>query len=331
MKSLIALGFATLYGLFFRLFFGFLSDYLEIMGITFLGLLPFIIGFLTIVLQPKDKEITGTGAFFLPWLTSLIILFITIVFSVEGAICWVMIYPFFAVLAGIGGLIARAFRKNAEKKQSNLEDDPTILDQNDWNKPTTLNVSVLLLLPLVSGLIEGNRTTSKQDMLITKEIIINASPEKVWYALAHIDQVKHAETPTYFTNMMGFPHHLTTTLDTLAVGGTRIATYEKGLFFVETITKHEPQRLLVLAIDVDPTKIPPTVLDEHIVIGGKHVDVLEDIYRLEPLADGRSHLTLSSRFYINTPFNWYAGIWANYLMSDILHGELALIQARASR
>ena len=71
-------------------------------------------------------------------------------------------------------------------------------------------------------------------------------------------------------------------------------------------------------------------MDEHIVIGGKHVDILQDIYKLEKLSDTSCRLTLSSRFYINTPFNWYASIWAKYLMADILQSEINLINERAT-
>jgi hypothetical protein len=64
------------------------------------------------------------------------------------------------------------------------------------------------------------------------------------------------------------------------------------------------------------------------VLGGKHVDIQQDTYQLEKLPNGQCRLTLSSQFYINTPFNWYAGIWAKYLMNDILQGQLELIASR---
>ena len=124
------------------------------------------------------------------------------------------------------------------------------------------------------------------------------------------------------STVIGFPRHVKTTLDTLAVGGKRTAYYEKGLYFNETISRYEPGKLLVLDIKTDPTKIPPTVMDEHIIIGGKHVDLVQDVYLLEQLSDGNCQLCLSSHFFINTAFNWYTGIWANYLMGDILSGEL---------
>ncbi len=49
------------------------------------------------------------------------------------------------------------------------------------------------------------------------------------------------------------------------------------------------------------------------------------------ISDNSCRLTLSSQFYINTPFNWYASIWAKYLMNDILESELNLIAIRATK
>jgi uncharacterized protein YndB with AHSA1/START domain len=325
MKVLFAFGFATLYGLFLRLFFGFFAGFMEVMGLVFLGLVPFVIGFLTITFMPRDKPISTGAAFLYPWATSLVILVITMLLSIEGAICWMMIFPFFGVAAGIGGIIANRMRTPVD----NTDEDTDILDQNLWQDKNRLSVSLLMLAPMLLGAIEGDRSTSAAYYTLQKEVIIAAAPAQVWAAMGSIDTVASGEKHTYFTNAMGFPSHLHTTTDRFELGGTRLAVYENGLFFTEKITKIVPEKLLVLQIDVDPNKIPPTVLDEHIVIGGKHLDVLEDTYTLTALPDGKSRLTLSSHFYINTPFNWYASIWADWVMSDLLKGELGLIKKRA--
>lgn len=324
MKTLFAITFATVYGLILRALFGFLQNYMEIMSVAFIILAPVAIGFLTIRLIPAEQTTSRTAAFFKPWLTSLAILAITILFNIEGTICWVMIFPLFAILAGFGGILAYSFRK--QEAASNKPDD-SILD--DWDNPHTLKLSLVLLLPVFIGLIEGDRTSLGKELTITEEIIIPATPTAVWSAWAGLHETAPGERQTSLANFMGFPKHVRTTLDTLAVGGKRMAFYEKGLYFEETIAQYEPERLLALDIKTDPHKIPPTVLDEHIVIGGKHIDLLQDVYQSEQLADGTTRLRLSSRFYINTPFNWYAGIWAKYLMADLLEGELELIKRRA--
>jgi uncharacterized protein YndB with AHSA1/START domain len=320
MKTLFAVGFASLYGLIVRLLFGFMKDFMDIMSITFLVLVPIFIGFLTVILLPK--VINDVAAFFLPWLTSLVILFITIALNIEGAICWIMVFPFFAILAGIGGTIANSIKKRNKRNKD--------LNKNDWGKPNTLNVSALFFVPALLGYLEGERTLIPIECTVTKQIVIAASPAEVWQQLTHINELKETEKHASFSTWMGFPRHLRTVADTFAVGGTRFAVYEKGLYFKETISEYVPNRRMVLDIKTDPDNIPPTVMDEHILIGGKHLDILKDEYNIEALPDGSSRLSLSSRFRINTPLNWYSGLWADYLMADILVGELELVKARTT-
>jgi len=299
MKSLFAITFASFYGLALRGVFGFFAGSMEVMGLAFLCLSPLVIGFLTIFFWPREKVKSRSAAFGRPWLTG--------------------------IAAGFGGMIAYEFI-NGEPVGEERAD---VLDDNDWMKPTNLKVSVLMLLPMLIGVVEGDRTSSSQYALLQETVVIEASPQEVWNTITSINIVNHSEKETYFTDAMGFPKHLRTILDSCVVGGKRMAYYEKGLYFEETITELVPFEKLVLSIDVDPTKIPPTVLDEHIVIGGKHVDVIEDIYTLKEKSDGTTLLTLSNQYVINTPFNWYAGIWAKYLMKDLLKGELNMMKVRS--
>ena len=95
MKTLLAISLATIYGLTLRVLFGILDPLMGIMSLSFLVLVPAIIGFLTIALLPKERTRTVTSAFFLPWLTSLAILLITILTNMEGTICWLMIFSGF--------------------------------------------------------------------------------------------------------------------------------------------------------------------------------------------------------------------------------------------
>ncbi|WP_044086187.1 hypothetical protein [Lewinella cohaerens] len=325
MKSFFALTIASSYGLLIRGIFGFISPNFEIMSLTFLCLVPFIIGFLTVRFWPEGKIKSNWSAFAKPWLTCLILLIVSMLLKIEGAICWIMIYPFFSFAAGLGGILTFKIMN----KRSSSSNNPDILDENDWDNSSTLKMSLVLLLPVFMGFIEGDHSSSRQYITLEESVTINASTDEIWQTITHIDQVDQGEKGTYLTNALGFPKHLYTTLDTCLLGNKRMCYYEKGLVFEETITEVVPHKKLVLDIYVDPTKIPATVLDEHIVIGGKHVDVLKDTYLLEPQTDGATHLSLTSQYSINTPFNWYAGIWAKYLMSDLLKGELNLIKQRS--
>ncbi|MBC6611440.1 SRPBCC family protein [Hymenobacter sp. BT507] len=319
MKFLLSIGFAAVYGLVLRLLFVSGNDLLQVMSVTFLFLVPMLIGFLTILLTPAEKTTSGTAAFFKPWLTSLVLLVVTIIFQIEGTICWIMVFPIFATFAGLGGVLAFKLRKSRTTDAG-----------NNWQRPNTLNMSLLFVMPLALGLVEGEKASAPQELVIQREVTIPAPTAAVWQALTTSQRVSPHKRHTSLATLLGFPNHVATTLDTLVVGGKRMAYYEKGLYFEETVSQYQPERLLALRINANPDSIPAAVMDEHILIGGKHLDILEDIYEVKPLPNGSTRLTLSSRFYINTPFNWYAGVWAHYLMADILQSELELIKKTAS-
>ncbi|MCC6460214.1 MAG: hypothetical protein IT260_07070 [Saprospiraceae bacterium] len=330
MKSVFALFSASLYGLVLHFLFGFLGDFLEVMSLSFLALSPAGIGFLTVLLWRPKEVPSVNAAVFRPWLTCLFLLMITVMLAMEGTICWIMIFPFFAALSSVGGVIARSVLKYRAKKARASEDD-VLDDLDEWRDPGALKTSVLLMLPLVFGALEGDRSNTTQTYLVEKEVILEAPPERVWAELVRLRPIGPDEPVGAFAQLLGLPRHLRTDLDTLAVGGRRTAVYERGLVFDETILELEPMRRMVLSVKTDPEKIPPTVLDEHILVGGRHFSTLEDVYRLEPLPGGRCRLRLSGQYTISTPFNWYAGCWAEWLVSDVLQGVLEVVKSRSEK
>jgi len=183
MKLLFSVLIASFYGLTIRLLYGFFNEVMPLMGVVFFFFVPFLIGYLTVILIPYKEEHTASGAFFKPWLTCGVILLITLCFNIEGAICWAMALPVFGVLSGLGGLAAfsRKSRRSLRKKEWDFEKD-------DWEKPGSLKVSFLFLIPLLAGAIEGNRTSSFEELSVEKKVEIKASPEAVWNALLSNNQ-----------------------------------------------------------------------------------------------------------------------------------------------
>lgn len=328
MKTLLAICFASFYGLAIRYLFLFFDNFTEVISLSLVFVAPFAIGYVTVALSGLEKVENGLAAFFRPWVVTALLLILTIMLSVEGAICWIIIYPFFSVAAGIGGLIAY-YMMRYRKEQVQNEDNPDILD--DFDRPGRLKMSPFLLLPFVLGLIEGDRLQSPAGHEVRSEITIDAPVERVWEALVAVDTIPAEDDRSLFREVLGLPRHLRTEVDTLAPGGRRTAYYERGLYFEETIAECIPQRLLRIRIKSNPGSIPPNVLDEHVVIGGKHFKALEDSYRLTSLPGGRCRLQLSGRVEINTPFNWYAKLWAGWLMADAFENLLQVIEKRATQ
>jgi len=84
----------------------------------------------------------------------------------------------------------------------------------------------------------------------------------------------------------------------------------------------------VTSIKADTAHIPATTLDEHVSIGGRHFDVLDGEYRLEPLADGDILLHLTSHQRLSTDFNGYAGLWTDAVMQNLQTSILEVIKHR---
>jgi hypothetical protein len=82
---------------------------------------------------------------------------------------------------------------------------------------------------------------------------------------------------------------------------------------------------------VAPESVPPTTLDKHVVVGGRYFDVLRGTYWIEPLSDNTVVLHLSSTYRLSTRFNFYAGLWASFLMRDIQNTILAVIKQRCEQ
>ncbi|MFN0015648.1 MAG: SRPBCC family protein [Saprospiraceae bacterium] len=325
MNSLLAICLATVYGLVLRYLYVFLGSFMEVISISLVAATPLVIGYLTVALSGFKKVPNGVIAFFRPWAVTGILLILTTLLALEGVICWVIIYPFFSIVAGIGGLIAYHVLRYQQKQRT---ENPDILD--DFDNPNTLKMSPLLLLPVLLGLIENDRFLSSATFEITREIDIQAPVDRVWAAIATVDTVDKDDDHSFFVKSLGLPRHLRTELDTLAVGGRRTAYYERGLYFEETVTACIPGRLLRLRIKSDPGSIPPNVLDDHVAVGGKHFKAIEDTYRLEPLPGNRCRVQLTGRVVINTPFNWYARLWAHWLLSDTFDNVLGNAQKRAT-
>jgi hypothetical protein len=304
-----------------RLLYGVFDNLMPIMGISFFFVVPFLIGYLTIFLIPYKQRQTKTGAFFKPWLTCGVILLVTWRFGIEGMVCWVMAFPLFGLFAGAGGVVA--FGRKERRARKEIEWD---FEKDDNNKTGGLQVSFLFMIPLLAGVLEGDRTSSFQQLTIDKKIDLRASPATVWNALLANEGSGGTKTSPTLSSMFGFPRHLSTTVSEPVVGGSRLARYQKGLVFMETIEQIVPNRRLVLKIQTDPSTISKAIMDEHIVIGGKHIKMLQDEYTLEELPNGGTQLRLASSFCINTPFNWYAGLWSELFMADILKDELITIQ-----
>ena len=309
-NTIIAIGIPTLYAVVLRIFFGVKTwnDLFSVMSITFLFLLPTIVGALTVYLSDRDKVEKLWYRIFVPWIPIFLFLIITLALAIEGWACWSMILPAFLIAASIGGLIGGYLKL---KKPNNK-----------------LNISILFLLPLFISPIESMIGSIPGTYEAYTYIDIDAPAEKIWDNVTRVREITEKEDKGFLSNFLGFPRPVKAELNFEGVGAFREAKFTGGLIFNETVTEYKDNEKMVFTIKANTYDIPSTTLDEHILIGGDYFDVLNGTYELEKLENGKNRLHLYSHFKMNTTFNFYAGWWGKWIMKDIQNNILRIEKER---
>ena len=312
-NSLITIGIPTAYALILRLIFGVKTwnELFSVMSITFLFLLPTIVGALTVYLSKIENVKQIRYRIFIPWIPIFLFLVFTIVLSIEGWACWIMILPIFLFTASIGGLIGGYLKLR--------------------NKKNTLNISIIVLFPFLFSPFEKLIDTIPSTYKAYTYIDINAPAEKIWDNVTKVEKIPIHLDKGYLTRFLGFPRPVKAILNYEGVGGYREAIFTKGLVFHEVVTEYIENKKMVFTIKAFPHEIPSTTMDEHVVIGGDYFDVLKGTYEIEKLQNGRNRLHLYSFFKMNTTFNFYAGLWGKLIMKDIQNNILQIEKKRAEQ
>lgn len=281
----------------------------NMMSVTFLFLLPSIVGALTIYFSKEEKIRNFKYKFFFPWIPICCFFFITFIFAWEGWPCLLMILPIFLLAASIGGLIGGYFK--LKKKENKLY------------------ATLLTLLPLFASPIEallGPSTTPYQAYTF---IDIHAPAEIIWSNVTRVKEITQEEDKGWLTHLLNFPRPVKAELNYEGVGAYREAIFTNGLVFHETVTEYLDNKKMSFEIKAMPHEIPLTTMDEHLVIGGKYFDVLNGTYELEKLNENTYRLHLLSNFKLSTSFNFYASWWAKNIMKDIQNNILKIEKQRA--
>jgi hypothetical protein len=315
-RNLIILGVAIgfFYGFGLRLLANSHVTHMAVMTMGFTCFMPFAIGCVTVYFAEIGEPQRVRTWIWLPWIPLLAALGATMLALLEGMICVMMFAPLAMVLASVGGLLgglaARLIRSDRAKR---------------------FTVACVMALPLVTAPWEKQVLYRLDEREVENVVDIKASPEVIWSNIRSVRTIRPDEVPTSWSHRIGFPNPVEATLSHEGIGGVRNATFEGGLYFLETVDVWEPEHRLAFTIAAQTDLIPSTTLDEHVRVGGPYFDVLRGEYRLEPIGNGTIRLHLSSRHRISTDFNWYAHLWTDAVMSDLQRRILFVIRQRCER
>lgn len=280
----------------------------SLMSFSFIFGMPFAFGAIVNFMAPSKERGRIANIFYRPAGFMLLSLALTVAFNVEGLICAVMATPIFVADAILGAMFCRWIFRTFD--------------------PRNYPVIVLAALPLIALPVE-NRIPAAESLSETKsEIRIHAPAAEVWRRIIRVPRIDPSELDGGFSKWMGFPDPVEADLSHEGIGGVRRARFKGNVLFTETIDAWEEGRMLSFSIKPNTAEIPPTTLDEHVIVGGEYFDVLRGTYVIEDLGNGDCILHLSSVHRTTTHFNGYAQAWGGIAMGDIQRRILKVIKKR---
>lgn len=278
------------------------GDATGVMVASYLFLVPLGLGLISSLFVPRGLPVGPAIGFAAA--TVAVFLVVALIVGWEGLICISLAAPAMFVCGIVGGLIGYALRRARGR------------------------VPAVLLgagLPLLLGPLEQGRTAPTEYWAAADSIVIYAEPAQVWAQIRSVPLIHDREIPNGWVYAIGLPRPREAVLSRDGVGAVRVARFEGGLSFVETVTDWAPGARLAFRIQARD----PGQLDPHVRVGGAFFDVQSGRYDLEAVAQGVTVLHLTSTQRVSTHFNAYTGFFTRAIMHDLQRSILQVIRNRA--
>lgn len=277
-------------------------------SVTYIFVVPLILGAIPVLFSTREQLQSYVTVLIIPIVSVLTFFYLSLISGFEGTICLVIIVGPFIILGAIGAFIFRLIRLRSSKAK------------------TPLYYS--LLLPFLALTIESNFNAADQYYTVTTSLPISADRQTVWTNIKNVRDIKRDELSSHFVHLIGVPRPLNGELDREGIGAVRSITWERGIRFREVIKSWDEGHGFAYDIHVDPKSIPPTTLDEHVMIGGKYFDVVEGSYKIDSIGPAKSLVTLTCQYRITTNLNTYSKWWADFMLNDFNETILEVIKGR---
>ena len=285
----------ALYGVGFRLLcdrdvFG---GFYDIYSITFIWLLPIVVGVIPILFSRKEVLESRWKQFSFPFFSVLLFFLFALSSGLEDWLCILIIAFPFLIGAGIVGLLLGAIIK---KYKSN-------------------NLYSILLLPLVLSPLEMHLSNHYETFYVQSEININASNISVWDNIIEVPEIMEAEYNYGFFNYIGVPRPIRSTLERVKGVEYRIGHFTDSLKLYETISKSDSLKYVNFKIHMDKSELRNTPTDKHL-LQSNNFEFKNISYSLTIINREETKLTLNCEYNINSKMNFYASFWANQVIKD---------------
>jgi hypothetical protein len=273
-----------------------------------LFLLPMgVAGLATSIADPRGEK-TMEYHVYLGWTVVAVALVFTVVFFSESMICVAMGLPLFAVASGAGSAL-------------------TFIIMRKFRSPG--RATFLVVLPLIGLPIEPHITYPDHLGEVTTIVEIAAPVETVWRNTVEIRNIDPSELKFTFSHgVLGIPQPEDASLEGEGTSAVRHLKWTKDIRFEEVITAWETNRFLAWDFRFSQDSIP-SAIEAHIDVNSSYLKMTNGDYRLEPLPNGNTRLTLTSRYRIRTPINIYCDWWGQIFLNDFHGVVMNVIKTRS--
>lgn len=215
------------------------------------------------------------------WMTLIALVGAGVVFH-EGFICLLIVAPIFYVMALAGALVGRIlFRK----------------------KPTRLFVSLLPSLALIA--LAEPMTRNDQERIITDELVIRASPARVWREVTAFPPIP--EAPGFWLFRLGLPYPVATTTAGDFISADRACIFSQEAIFKEKVSELVTEEKLTF----DIVELP----NDPELIG--HLTPRRGQFVLLRNPDGTTSLKGSTWYTLHVRPGWYFDWWTRHIFRAV--------------
>ena len=282
-----------------------------LISFSFLLILPAAIcAFVAYVADPWAERRLGAYMMVPVWL--LLVVIVVAIFTLhEGAVCVIMLSPLWLGSGAAGAAVTYHLRRRLKRGRTYC--------------------MAVLALPLLAMQVEPYVPLPSTEATVTRTIVVEASPERIWPLLRGIPDVRSGEGRWNLSqDVIGVPRPLGARLVGEGVGAERLANWGPHVSFRERITEWSPGRRIgwrFIFDDIDGWRFT----DRHLTPDSPYFRVTTGGYSLAPLGPNRTRVTLETRYWMKTPVNGYSALWGQVFLGDLEGNLLALVKQRAER
>lgn len=307
-----------LYGLAIRYLAGWAGPFLQSIGINthiagvmsvgFILLTPVVLGAVTVYLLRNTRP-GWMVAFFSPWVATALMMVGAMLSLLEGSICVAILSPVFLVLSSLGGLLMRSVLSVMAVQGR--------------------HIGGLAVLPLLALVVEGPVAPQDHWQRIERSTVVAATPQRVWDEIVQARDIRPEELKPTLVHLIGVPRPIEGINHPTAQGEVRDSRWERGVHFRGHVTDRVEGRTLAWRYEFSPDSFPPGTMDDHVVLGGRYLDLGETRFTLTPIDAGHTRLDVVAHYRVTSSINVYAVPVADLLGRDFVDMLLDLYRERS--